>query len=230
MSKIKLIVDGGKAAANPTVAQALGPLGIMQKVLDDVNKKTVDFKGIKVPVEIDVNKDKTYTITIGTPSAAELIKGELKAEKGAGYQNLEKIGNFAIQDIIRIAKMKRSGLLVNNLKSAIKTILGTCNQMGVFVENIEPKEISKQVDAGVYDKIISKEETEVNSQKRAELKQFLDEINNKNKDKLKKVKEDKELKEKKEAKPAEGAAPVAAGAKVEAKPAEKKEVKKEAKK
>lgn len=229
MSKIKLIIDGGKASVTPQFAQALGPLGIMQNVLNDINKKTVDFKGIKVPVEVDVNKDKTYNITIGTPSASELIKSEIKAEKGAGYQKLEKIGNIAIQDVIKIAKMKRVGLLVNNLKSAIKTVLGTCNQMGVLVENKEPKMVSKDVDSGVYNQIISKEETEVNPEKRKELKAFLDEANSKLKDKLKKVKEDKELKEKKaEGTAAPGATPAAEAkpAAAEKKPADKKEAKK----
>ncbi|MBU0929679.1 MAG: 50S ribosomal protein L11 [Nanoarchaeota archaeon] len=229
MSKLKLIVDGGKATANPQFAQALGPLGIMQNVLNDINQKTVDFKGIKVPVEIDVNKDKTYNITIGTPSASELIKSELKAEKGAGYTRLEKIGNLAVQDVIKIAKMKRLGLLVNNLKSAIKTILGTCNQMGVLVENKDAKDVSKDVENGVYDKIISKEETEVSAEKRSELKKTLEEMNQKFSDRLKKKKEEEELKEKKStATPAEGAAPTTETkpAAVEKKPAEKKEAKK----
>lgn len=233
MSKIKLIVDGGKAVANPQFAQALGPLGIMQNVLNDINKKTVDFKGIKVPVEIDVNKDKTYNIIIGTPSASELIKGELKVEKGSGYPNLEKVGNVAIQDVIKIAKMKRLGLLANNLKSAIKTILGTCNQMGVLVENKDAKEVSKDVENGVYDKIILKEEIEVSSEKRSELKKTLDETNQKLSEKLKKKKEEEELKEKKATgTPTEGAAPAgeakpAAAEKVaEKKSAEKKEAKK----
>ncbi len=234
MTKLKLIIDGGKATANPQFAQSLGPLGIMQNVLNDINKKTIDFKGIKIPVEVEVNKDKSYSITIGTPSVAELVKTELKAEKGAGYQKLEKIGNLAIQDVIKIAKMKRVGLLVNNFKGAVKTVLGTCNQMGVFVENREPKFISKEIDKGVYDEVILKEETEVTKEKRTELKNYLDNINKELKSKLQKVKELKEEKEKaKEAKPAEGAAPAAEakpGAKPEAKKEEKKEVKKESKK
>jgi len=110
MTKLKLIIDGGKATANPQFAQSLGPLGIMQNVLNDINKKTIDFKGIKIPVEVEVNKDKSYSITIGTPSVAELVKTELKAEKGAGYQKLEKIGNLAIQDVIKIAKMNKKSV------------------------------------------------------------------------------------------------------------------------
>lgn len=231
MSKLKLIVDGGKATANPQVAQALGPLGIMANVLADINKKTSSFSGIKIPVEIEVNKDKTYNITIGTPSAAELIKTELKLEKGAGFQNLEKLGNLALQDVIKIADMKKEGLLVNNFKAAIKTILGTCNQMGILVDNKNPKDISKEVDSGIYDKLIEKKDISVSKEKRQELQLFLDETKQKLKSELEKAKAAKEEKKaaaaatatpSAEGAPAASATPAAA----EKKPAEKKEAKK----
>jgi len=231
MSKLKLIVDGGKAVANAQTAQSLGPLGIMANVLADINKKTSIFLGIKVPVEIEVNKDKTYNITIGTPSASELIKTELKLEKGAGFQNLEKLGNFALQDVIKIADMKKEGLLVNNFKAAIKTILGTCNQMGILVENKNPKDISKEVDSGIYDKLIERKDISVSKEKRQELQLFLDETKQKLKSELEKA---KAAKEEKKAATAAAATPSAEGASAasaapaaaEKKPAEKKEAKK----
>lgn len=231
MSKLKLIVDGGKAVANAQTAQQLGPLGIMAKVLADINQKTVSFSGIKVPVEIEVNKDKTYNITIGTPSASELVKTELKIELGAGYQNLEKVGNLAFQDIIKIADMKKEGLLVNSFKAAIKTILGTCNQMGVLVENKNPKDISKEVDMGIYDSLINKKDISVSNEKKQELQAFLEETNKKLKSELDKAKAAKEEKKAKAAAaaPTEGApgeAKPAAAAPAEKKPAEKKEAKK----
>ena len=233
MSKLKLIVDGGKTTANPQVAQQLGPLGIMAKVLGDINQKTASFSGIKVPVEIEVNKDKTYTITIGTPSASELIKTELKLELGAGYQKLEKVGNLAFQDVIKIADMKKDGLLVNNFKAAIKTILGTCNQMGVLVENKNPKDVSKEVEIGIYDSLIDKKDIFVSKEKRVELQNYLDETKRSLKTELDRVKALKEEKKEKAAAattPAEGGAeakPAAAEkAPTEKKPAEKKEAKK----
>jgi len=225
MSRLKLIVDGGKATANAQTAQQLGPLGIMANVLADINKKTASFSGIKVPVEIEVNKDKTYTITIGTPSAAELIKTELKLEKGAGFQHLEKLGNLAMQDVIKIADMKKEGLLVNNFKAAIKTILGTCNQMGILVENKNPKDVSKEVESGVYDKLIEKKDISVSKEKREELQLFLDETKQKLKSELEKA---KAAKEEKKAAAATAATPAVEGApaSAEKKPAEKKEAKK----
>ena len=73
--KVKLIVEGGKMAPGPAVAQQLGPMGInLGKVIEDVNKATAGFKGTKVPVELDVDpKTRTYNIAVFSPPVAELI-------------------------------------------------------------------------------------------------------------------------------------------------------------
>jgi ribosomal protein L11 len=46
-----------------------------------------DFKGTKVPVEIDVDtKTKTYKIKVFSPPVAELIKKELGLERDQALQ------------------------------------------------------------------------------------------------------------------------------------------------
>lgn len=69
MAVIKLIVDGGAMKPGPTIAQQLGPKGInIGKVIEDINKATIGFKGVKVPVELDVNeKTKKYEIRVFSP-------------------------------------------------------------------------------------------------------------------------------------------------------------------
>ena len=42
-------------------------------------------------------------------------------------------------------------MLVNNLKSAVKSILGTCVSSGVKVDDKDPKEVIKEVEEGKYD-------------------------------------------------------------------------------
>ena len=138
MSKetIDLMVDGGKAAAGATMGQSLGPLGVnIQNVLKLINEKTVDFKGMQVPVKVIVDtQTKEVEITVGTPFTSELIKKELGIEKGSGVPHKIKVGNLAIEQVIKIAKMKKDSMLANNLKSAVKNVVGTCAQMGVLVE------------------------------------------------------------------------------------------------
>jgi len=77
---IKLLVEGGKMAPGPAIAQQLGPMGLnLGQIISDVNTKTADFKGMNVPVILDVNPDtKEYGISVSSPPVSELIKKELK--------------------------------------------------------------------------------------------------------------------------------------------------------
>src|SRR3989339_38100 len=201
--KVKLIVDGGAMAPGPTVAQALGPAGInIGKVISDVNVATAGFKGMKVPVELDVNtKTKTYEIKVSSPPVSELIKKELGLEKGSGEASRLKVGNISIERIISVAKTKMPSLLAKDLKSAVKLIVGTCVSLGVLIDNKEAKDIENDIDAGKYNREISQEITEVSASKKKELDEFF---------KLRKAKQEKEQKALEEAKAAEEAAKAAA--------------------
>ncbi len=84
--KIEALVDGGKASAGPPLGPALGPLGVnIGQIVSEINKKTKDFAGMKVPVVIIVDpKTKDFTITVGTPPASSLIKQELGVDTAPG--------------------------------------------------------------------------------------------------------------------------------------------------
>src|SRR3989344_1807077 len=203
--KVKLIVEGGAMQPGPAVAQQLGPMGInLGKVISDVNESTSGFKGMKVPVELDVNpKTKSYEIKVLSPPTSELIKKELGLEKGSGSALATKVGNIAIEHIIKVAKTKMSNLLAKDLKSAVKLVVGSCVSLGVLIENKEAKEIEKEIDQGKYDKEISNEITEVPIMKKKELELFFNEV---------KARQEKAKKAAEEAAAAAEAAKVAAAA------------------
>lgn len=171
MPVIKLIVDGGAMKPGPTIAQQLGPMGInIGKVIEDVNKATAGFKGVKVPVELNVDaKTKKYEITVSSPPVAELLKKELGLEKGSGDAGKAKIGNAAIEQIINIAKTKMPNMLARDLKNAVKLVLGSCVSLGLLVENQSPVEVIREVNEGKFDNEIVNEKTEVTPLKKAEL-------------------------------------------------------------
>ena len=51
---------------------------------------------MKVPVKISVDtEDKTFEVTVGTPTASALIVAELKMEKGSGTPNTVKVGDLS---------------------------------------------------------------------------------------------------------------------------------------
>lgn len=203
--KVKLIVEGGAMKPGPTVAQQLGPAGInLGKLISDVNEATAGFKGMNVPVEIDVDtKTKNYTIKVSSPSVAELIKKDLGLEKGSGSSGSVLVGNIAIERLIYIAQTKMPDLLAKDLKSSLKLVVGTCASLGVLVDSKPAKEIEKDIDAGKYDKEIKEKITSPSVEKKKELDKFFAVI---------KEKQEKIAKAAAEAKAAEEAAKVAAAA------------------
>jgi len=157
MKVVELLISGGQATAGPPLGPALGPLGInIMLVVNKINELTKDYAGMKVPVKVAVDvENKEFEVTVGVPTAAALIVSELKVEKGSGTPNTAKVGDLSMEQIIRIAKIKRPELLAPDLKSAAKEVLGTCVSMGVTVEGKDPREIQKEIDQGEYTTVLT---------------------------------------------------------------------------
>jgi len=173
--KIDLIVDGGKATAGASMGKALGPLKInVQDVLSVINEKTAAFVGVKVPIKIIVDtKTKEFNIEVGSPPVSELIKKELGLEKGSSQPNQEKIANLSMEQVIKIALMKKDSMLDKTLKSAVKSVIGSCNSLGCLVESKISIEINKDIDEGIYDDLINSKKIETSPEKLAKLKEEL---------------------------------------------------------
>ena len=157
---VDLLVSGGQATAGPPLGPALGPLGVnTMAVVTKINELTKDYAGMKVPVKVAVDvENKTFEVTIGTPTASALIVSELKIEKGSGTPNTEKVGDLTMEQVVRIAKVKHPQLLASTLKGATKEVLGTCVSMGVTVEGKDPREVQTEIDQGNYEELFSKTE------------------------------------------------------------------------
>lgn len=172
---IKVLVDAGKASAGPPLGPALGPTGInVGQVVAQINEKTKDFSGMKVPVEVIIDPaTKEFTIRTGSPPVSQMIMGELGLEKLSPNPKLEKVGNLAIEQVIKIAKSKIGSMNCLSMKSAAKTIIGSCVSIGVLVEGMEPAGAVKAVNEGRFDKEIEEERTEVSAEKKALMAQEL---------------------------------------------------------
>lgn len=196
--QIKLLVEAGDMKPGPVLSQKLGPTGIpINQVIQKVNESTKSFKGLKVPVELEIDiKTKDVNIKVLSPPVSELLKKELGAEKGSGDHKQINVANASIEQIISIAKTKFPDLLSKDLKAAVKTILGSCISLGILVENKSPKEIINEIDEGKYDSEISQEKTETSEEKRKELDEYFSKI---------KDEQERILKEQEAAKAAEGA-------------------------
>lgn len=229
---IKLLVDGGDMKPGPTIAQKIGPLGInMGKVIQDINSSTKNFKGMKVPVELDVNpKSKSFSVKVFSPPISELLKKEAGIEKASGEHKKLKVGNLSIEQVISIAKTKMPNMLSKNLKSAVATASGSCQSLGILVENKEAKESVADILSGKYDKEINEEKTETSQEKLGQLKNYFEQLHKKQEEIIKKEEEAKAAEEKlkeeaKAAQPVAAKTPVVAAvpsAKAEEKPKAKK--------
>ncbi|MEN9626436.1 MAG: hypothetical protein RL557_764 [archaeon] len=178
MALIKLLIEGGNMKPGPAVAQQLGPMGInIGKVISSINEATKNFKGMKVPVELDVNeKTKEFSVKTSSPPTSELLKSELAVEKGSAKISEVKIGNASIEDIIKIAKIKHGNMLEKDVKKAVKSVLGTAASIGLLVENKNPLEVVQEVEQGNFEKEIRAEKTETTTEKRNQLNQFFKDL------------------------------------------------------
>ena len=203
---VEALVEGGKASAGPPIGSSLGPMKVnIGQVVAQINDKTKDFKGMKVPVKIIVDtEDKSFEITIGTPPASQLIMKEMGLEKGSGEPHINKAGVISFEQVIKVAKMKSSSLLVNSLKSAVKTIVGSCQSAGILIDGKDAIEILKEINEGKYDNLIASGKTEPDPEK----KKMLEELGKELESKKKQV--EKQKAEAKAAKDAEAAAKAAA--------------------
>ena len=214
---IKLLVDAGDMKPGPAIAQKLGPLGInIGKVIEETNKSTAVFKGIKVPIILDINtKTKSFGVEVLTPPVAELLKKDLGIEKGSSTPNKIKVANAALEQIVAVTKAKQKGMLAKDFKKALKSILGSCLSLGILVENKDPREIIRELDKNKeFKEIVENQKIQVSEEKKQILDAYFIKIKAKQDELLKKEQEEAAAKEaaKMAAAPAAGVAPAAAAA------------------
>ena len=157
---VEALVSGGQATAGPPLGPALGPLGVnVLAIVNKINEITKHYAGMKVPVKITVDPEtKEFEVSVGIPTTSALIVSELGVEKGSGTPKTQKAGNLSMEQIAKIAKIKRAELLARNLKGAVKEVLGSCISMGMTVEEKDPKEVQSEIDEGKYDALLEKED------------------------------------------------------------------------
>lgn len=152
---VEVLVPGGKATAGPPLGPALGPLGINVKaVVDEINRKTAEFNGMQVPVMVTVDDKRNFTIEVGIPPTAALIKKEAGIEKGSAEPGALVAGDLPLEAVVRIARMKFDGMLSYDLKSAVKEVAGTCMSVGVNIEGRKPRDVIQAINNGEYDDVL----------------------------------------------------------------------------
>ena len=94
-------------------------------------------------------------------TTADLIKKELGLEKLASNSKEAIVGNLRIEQIIKIADLKKDDLSSKTFKDNVKVIAGSCVSSGIIIEGKKPVELIKDINNGVYDEKIKNKVTEV---------------------------------------------------------------------
>jgi large subunit ribosomal protein L11 len=143
---VNALVDGGKATPAPPLGPSLAVFKVnIGKVIEDINERTKDYEGMKVPVKIiidDVTKE--YKIEIGTPPTSSLIRKELGLKKIAPEKKEEKSEEAEGEEKKKVVKKEKPVEAENEKKTEEKEEVkkGTEPEAegGETSEKEEPKE------------------------------------------------------------------------------------------
>ena len=132
--KFKLMIPAGQANPSPPVGPALGQRGVnIMEFCKAFNEKTKDKMGFKVPVEVTVYSDRSFTFITKQPPATDLIMKEAGIKKGSDNPLLNKVATLTKEQLLKIVDLKIEDLNTNDREQAAKIIAGSCRSMGIDI-------------------------------------------------------------------------------------------------
>jgi len=140
---------GGEVAPASSLAPKIGPLGLSpKKVGEDIQKATMDWKGLNVTVKLTVVNRQASVSMI--PSSSSLIMKALNepVRDRKKVKNVVHNGNITLDQVIEIARQMRERSMAKKLAGTVKEILGTCNSIGCTVNGESPRDVQAGIDDG----------------------------------------------------------------------------------
>ena len=155
---IEVLVAGGQADPGPPLGPELGPTPVdVQAVVQEINDQTAAFDGTEVPVTIEYEEDGSFSIEVGVPPTAALIKDEAGFETGSGEPQEDFVADLSVEQVKTIAEQKLPDLLSYDPKQAAKEVAGTCVSLGVTIDGENARTFKQRVDDGDYDDVLAPE-------------------------------------------------------------------------
>ena len=132
--KFKMMIPAGTANPSPPVGPALGQRGVnIMEFCKAFNEKTKDKMGFKIPVEVTVYADRSFTFETKQPPASELIMKAANIKSGSDNPLKNKVASLTTAQIDEIVEKKIADLNTDDKEMAAKIIAGTCRSMGVDI-------------------------------------------------------------------------------------------------
>ncbi|QOG12714.1 50S ribosomal protein L11 [Arcobacter sp. FWKO B] len=133
--KIKLQIPAGAANPSPPVGPALGQRGVnIMEFCKAFNEKTKEMAGFKIPVEITVYTDKSFTFITKQPPMTDLIKKAANIKSGSDNPLKKKVGKLTKEQVMQIVKQKIADLNTNDVEKAAKIVEGSARSIGITIE------------------------------------------------------------------------------------------------
>jgi len=131
---IKLQIPAGSATPSPPVGPALGQKGVnIMQFVKEFNARTMEQKGLIVPVLITVYKDRSFTFIVKSPPAPILLKKAAGIERGSAEPNKNKVGKVTAKQVREIATTKLPDLNTDDIEAACRSVAGTARSMGITI-------------------------------------------------------------------------------------------------
>lgn len=133
---VKLQLPAGKATPAPPVGPALGGYGInIMAFVKEYNEKTASQAGSVIPAEITVYSDRSFTLVLKTPPAADLLRKAAGVDRGSGTPNRTTAGTISRDQLRKLAEQKMSDLNATTIEAAENTLAGTARSMGIKIRD-----------------------------------------------------------------------------------------------
>lgn len=134
LAKIKIHIPAGEAKPSPPVGPALGQHGVnIMEFCKAFNAATDKQRGYKIPVQITVYSDRSFTFITKSPPASTLLIKAAGIEKGSSIPNKDKVAKLTKEQLKDIANQKMRDLNTDDMDMAIRIIAGTARSMGIEI-------------------------------------------------------------------------------------------------
>ena len=159
---VNVKVRGGQAKPEPPISDIASKLGLdVNALVDAINKATERYKDFEVQVKIIIDEEtKEFDIEVKPPTTTELLLKAVGAKEPSGDPMHKKIGDLPFEKIVEIAILKKPSLNAKTLKAAVKTIIGSARSIGITIDGKDGKQVTKEVEDGIYDAMLAKYEEE----------------------------------------------------------------------
>lgn len=162
MKVVRTRVQAGRASPAPPLGPALSQYGVpVDKVIAEINELTKNYEGMEVTVVIRIDETTgRYKIDTISPTTTSLLLKFAGAQEPSGDPARKKVGDISLEDVIRVALIRKHELNAKTLKTAAKSVVSTARTVGLTVNGKDPKQILAEIDTGLHDELFRKYESE----------------------------------------------------------------------